>query len=424
MIAIVPEERKSQVLTRGDKAAMFRRPIAEVGRCGTFETELMRLPHFIVDNIEAILAEWESFARSLEPGSDMGVVALRDHAESILRSTAREMTSAQTSRQQSEKAKGKGDGGEESDRLNAASEDHALDRLGSGFNLIEVVSEYRALRASVLHLWRKSVTGADERDLQELTRFNEAMDQSLIEAVRSYSTRIEESRELFIATLGHDLRAPLSAVTLSAQVLAQSGQLDEEHTEIASRVTVFVKTMTAMIHDLLDFTRTRLGRGMPVFPAAADLDLLSRGVLDEFRAGRPDRIFRYSSDGDVAGEWDAARLRQVLSNLVANALNHGDKTSEIEVTTSGAGPDVLLTVRNQGPPIPPAALATLFDPFVRPLNRPASPKEGVGLGLFIAREVVITHAGTIEVTSTEAEGTMFTVRLPRKPPPEPHASEK
>jgi hypothetical protein len=149
------------------------------------DIDTMRLADFIVANIEAILMEWEHFARSLAPGSAMDVIALRDHAEAILLVTARDMTSAQSLQQQSDKSKGKGGGGEESDRLNHASEEHAVDRLGSGFDLIEVVSEYRALRASVLHLWRKSRPGADERDLEDLTRFNESIDQSLAEAVRS-----------------------------------------------------------------------------------------------------------------------------------------------------------------------------------------------------------------------------------------------
>ena len=376
----------------------------------------MRLADFIVANMEAILAEWENFARGIA-GSAMSVVALRDHAAAILRVTARDMISAQTSQQQADKSKGDGGGGAESDRLDRASEEHALDRLGSGFNLIEVVSEYRALRASVLHLWRKSVTNADERDLQDLTRFNESMDQSLAEAVRSYTTRVDEAREIFLATLGHDLRAPLNAIMLSAQVLARSGQLDRENEEIASRMTVFGNTMTTMIYDLLDFTRTRLGSGIPVSLAPVDLGVVCREVLDEFRAAHAGRRMRFSSDGDITGEWDAARIRQVLSNLVANALEHGDESSEIEVAAKNGGPDVLLTVKNRGPAIPSSAFPVLFDPFVRAATVLGAGKGrgGVGLGLYIAREIVTAHTGTIAVASSESTGTVFTVRLPRKP---------
>lgn len=379
----------------------------------------MRLADFIVANLEPILLEWEKFARSLDPGSAMSVLALRDHAESILRVTARDMVSAQTPQQRADKSKGEGGGGDESDVLDDASNEHAIGRVVSGFNLVEVVAEYRALRSSVLHLWRESVRKADERDLSDLTRFNESIDQSLAEAVRSYTGRVDESRELFLATLGHDLRAPLNAIMLSAQLLERSNQLDEENAQIASRMTVFGNTMTSMIYDLLDFTRTRLGGGIPVTLAPVDLGVLCRGVLDEFGAAHADRAVRFTSDGDISGEWDAARLRQVLSNLVANALEHGDPGGEIEIAATSAGPDVLLTVRNQGPPIPSSALPTLFDPFVRASTTLRSEKRrGVGLGLYISREIVTAHAGRIVVATSESTGTLFSVRLPRKPPAE------
>lgn len=418
------------VLTCCAKAEMFvRTPILLAAvlpfpALAAHESNGMRLADFILDNMEAILAEWETFARGLASGSSMDVIALRDHAEAILRVTARDMVSAQSPRQQSDKSKGLGGGGNESAPLDEASTEHALGRLESGFNLIEVVSEYRALRASVLHLWSDALRNADERDLRDLTRFNESIDQSLAEAVRSYTSRIDESRELFLATLSHDLRAPLNAIMLSGQVLARSGQLDDENGAIASRIAGSVNTMTALIHDLLDFTRTRLGSGIPVVPAPVDLAVLCREVLSEFQAARPERTLRFVADEDTSGEWDAARLRQVLSNLVGNALEHGDPSGEIEVAATSAGPDVLLTVRSQGPAIPSSALPALFDPFVRATTtrRSERQREGVGLGLFISREIVTAHAGTIKVVSTEATGTVFSVRLPRRPVAETRTS--
>jgi signal transduction histidine kinase len=230
---------------------------------------------------------------------------------------------------------------------------------------------------------------------------------------------------MFLATLGHDLRAPLNAIMLSAQLVARSGRLDDEHATIATRIPAFVNTMTSMIQDLLDFTRTRLGRGIPVSLAPVDLGGVCREVLVEFRAAHPHRAFRYAADGDLRGEWDAPRLRQVLSNLVANALEHGAEKGEIAVTASSAGPDVLLTVQNEGPPIPPSALPTLFNPFVRAATKLRSDRraEGVGLGLFISQEIVTAHGGTITVASSEADGTVFSVCLPRKPPAETRAPD-
>jgi len=384
----------------------------------------MRLADFILSNVEPILAEWEEFARNLAAGSTLSVVALRDHAEMILRVTARDMLSPQTLQQQSRKSKGHGGEGAESDRLDGASQEHAIARLADGFNLIEVVSEYRALRASVLQLWRAAVHEADEHDLQDLTRFNESMDQSLAEAVRSYTKRVDESRELFLATLGHDLRAPLNAMVLSAEVLARSGQLDDENTQIASRMAGFGHVMSRMIHDLLDFTRTRLGAGMPLSVAPVDLESLCDEVLDEFRAAYPDRTLHFASAGDLSGQWDAARLRQVLSNLVGNAIEHGDERGAIEVAARGEGSAVLLTVTNRGPVIASSTLPTLFDPFVRVASMPSSNTRGggIGLGLYIARQIVIAHGGTIAVASSEETGTVFTVRLPRQNEKETRAS--
>ena len=372
----------------------------------------MRLPDFILANVESILTDWERFARSLTPGTDMDIVALRDHAEKILRSTARDMVSMQTLGEQSSKSKGQGGGGTESAYLNGASEEHAIARLASGFNLIEVVSEYRALRASVLRLWRESVPVADDNDLQDLTRFNESIDQSLAEAVRTYNDRVEQSRELFLATLGHDLRNPLNAIVMSAGLLSRAGQLDSENTRIASQIAEFGKVMSKMIDDLLDFTRSRLGRGMPIFPVPVTLEGLCREVVGQFRASQPRRTLHVQAYGDTSGQWDVDRLRQVVSNLIANAVEHGDENGPIEISIRGEESDVLLSVANQGPPIPPDALPTLFDPFVHGLS--TSKKYGsIGLGLYIVREVVMAHGGSVAVTSSASQGTVFSVRLPR-----------
>ncbi|HJT17211.1 MAG TPA: HAMP domain-containing sensor histidine kinase, partial [Thermoanaerobaculia bacterium] len=365
--------------------------------------------------MEPILVEWEHFARSLSAGAEMDIVALRDHAEAILRSTARDMVSPQTALQQSSKSKGHGGGGSESAVLNGASREHAIGRLASGFNIIEVVSEYRALRASVLRLWSESARGADPNDLQDLTRFNESMDQSLAEAVRSYTDRVEESRELFLATLGHDLRNPLNAIGVTAELLARTGQLDAENTQLALQIADFRKMMSRMIDDLLDFTRSRLGRGMPIAPVSMDLQPLCREVIAEYQAVERDRALHFDASGDTTGEWDRERLRQLVSNLIANAIEHGDQTGSVEVSLASEGPEVLLTVANRGTPIPADALPTLFDPFVRGPQSTASNFRRLGsfgLGLYIVREVVLAHGGSIAVTSSAPAGTAFKVRLP------------
>jgi signal transduction histidine kinase len=180
----------------------------------------MRLADFILANIEPILVEWEAFARGIWPGAKRDPVELRDHAKDILRATAWDMKSAQTATQQSDKSKGDGDEGAGSDRVDGASDVHAVGRVRSGFDLLAVVAEKRALRASVIRVWRESRPDPDTRDLVDLTRFNESIDQSLTEAIRSYTERVDGSRQMFLAIVGHDLRNPVLSMMMSADALA------------------------------------------------------------------------------------------------------------------------------------------------------------------------------------------------------------
>ena len=162
----------------------------------------MRLADFILGNIEPILVEWEAFARTVWPGAETDPRELRDHAADILRATAWDMKSAQSTTQQSDKSKGEGGDGAGSARVDGASDVHAIGRVRSGFDLMTLVAEYRALRASVIRLWRESRPSPDLRDLEDLTRFNESIDQSLTEAVRSFTRRLDRSRQTFLAMLG------------------------------------------------------------------------------------------------------------------------------------------------------------------------------------------------------------------------------
>lgn len=376
----------------------------------------MLLADFILANIEPILMDWEVFARSITPGAKMSALALRDHAEAILQATAEDMKSAQTAEQQS--AKSKGHHRDAGAALNGASEIHAIGRLGSGFDLLEVVSEYRALRASVLELWHESKPEPHERDVNDLTRFNESIDQSLGKAVMSYTQKVDQSRDLFLAILSHDLRNPLNSIAMSANILPQINKLDAESTEITSQIAINVSVMGRMISDLLDYTRTRLGAGMPVNPEPMDAGNLCRSLFDEFRSAHPKRAFTYAATGNPTGSWDSDRIRQAISNILGNAVQHGDPAFPVDLNLKGEDSEVVIAVHNGGQAIPPGELDRIFEPLVRGAsaqnprkNRPGS----IGLGLYIAREVATSHGGRIVVTSTQAEGTTFTVYLPRKP---------
>jgi signal transduction histidine kinase len=381
----------------------------------------MRLAEFIVENTEPILAEWEAFARSLSPGATMTVLDLRDDAESILRATARDMQSAQSLQQQASKSKGNGGaGGAASDAVDHASSMHGVARVGSGFHITDVVSEYRALRASVLRLWRESRPHPDVNDLDDITRFNESLDQSLAEAVSSYSQRVDQSRQMFLAILSHDLRNPLHTIRMAAQLISLTKD-DPDSVEAVSMIETNTETIMRLTSDLIDFSSSGLGRAMPLRRGPVDLVKLCQEVVDGYRTAHPGRTLRFHSDGDITGVWDAGRLRQVVSNLMGNAIQHGSPEGPVELSVAleGSPPEestIVLRVHNEGAPIPPDVLPTIFDPLKRYATREAAAQRtpgSIGLGLYIVREIVLAKGGTVEVASTAEEGTTFTVRIPR-----------
>jgi signal transduction histidine kinase len=380
----------------------------------------MRLADFIQANVEPILQDWEEFARSLAPGGKMNAAALRDDAEAILLACVRDMRSPQTLSQQAEKSKGHGAAElPASDRLNDASSVHGVGRVGSGFNLNEVVAEYRALRASVLRLWRESLPAPDLNDLSDITRFNEAIDQSLGKGVASYTHRVDQSRRMFLAILSHDLRNPLNCISMSAQMASMRSAVDAESSKALSQIESSVDAISRLIKDLLEFAAAGLGAGIPLAPGPVNLEQLGREVVAELTAANSNRKLRFEARGDVTCTCDGARVRQVISNLLGNAFEHGSEDADVELSIVSDGPDIILSVRNQGQPIPPDLLPTIFDPLVRDLSPDAQLRRrpgNVGLGLFIAHEIIAAHAGTISVDSSAETGTVVTVRFPRHSP--------
>jgi signal transduction histidine kinase len=224
--------------------------------------------------------------------------------------------------------------------------------------------------------------------------------------------RTAEFRERFIAIVSHDLRNPLQAIGASASILVKSSALAPELAKPVGRILSNVERMAGMISDLLDFTRGRLGGGIPVEPTTVDLSQVARRVVENLEEVHPKREIVYTAQGNLVGQWDAERLAQLVANLVGNALVHGAPDRPIRVTVDGAETAVTLSVSNAGPEIPAELLPYIFDPFRRAEDERRR-AGGLGLGLFIASEVVRAHRGRIEVRSN-AQGTMFTVTLPRQ----------
>jgi signal transduction histidine kinase len=377
----------------------------------------MLLADFISESLEPILLEWEGFARGIKPGETMDSLALRDHAGEILLATVRDMRSSQTSGEQSAKSRG-----HEDDRtcgaLNGASEQHAIGRLGSGFDLMEVVSEYRALRASVLRQWHEKGFPSQISDVDDITRFNESIDQSLAKAISSYTTRVDQSRELFLAILSHDLRNPLSSISMSAALLTYLVPPAAETLKVVSQISTNANVMARMISDLLDYTRTRLGAGMPVSPTRMDLGLLCKELFNEFQTAHPGREISLELQGELLGTWDSDRLRQAISNLIGNAIQHSPDDALVQLKATGEASVVDVVINNGGPPIEAGELERIFEPLVRgsSANHPVANRPGsIGLGLYIAREIAQSHGGTLKVSSNGQSGTTFRMCLPRSP---------
>ncbi|HYO57328.1 ATP-binding protein [Archangium sp.] len=229
--------------------------------------------------------------------------------------------------------------------------------------------------------------------------------------------RTAEFRERFMSIVSHDLRNPLNAILLSANALLRSEDLGERHVKGARRIVASAERMKRMISDLLDFARGRLGGGIPISPRAVVLTALCREVVEELEAGRPGREVELEMEGDLRGEWDADRLSQLLINLGKNALDYSPEETRVRFSLHGEGGFVRLEVHNEGPPIPPERLGSIFEPFRRfsGEEKSLSSTSGLGLGLYIVEQIVRAHRGSVSVRSTEEEGTTFTVRLPRRP---------
>jgi signal transduction histidine kinase len=221
--------------------------------------------------------------------------------------------------------------------------------------------------------------------------------------------RAEELQRFLVGIVGHDLRNPLSVLTTSLQLIALGGGLSDRQVALTGRMRNATRQMTRLIDDLLDYTRVRGGGGIPVEPRALHVDEVVRPVVEEARAAHPNLELVVRGEGDGRGEWDPERLRQVLSNLVANAAKHGDPRRPIEVAWSGEGAEIAIEVRNHGAPIPPATLSTIFEPLTQ---GEGNRRGGIGLGLFIARQLVEAHGGRLEARSGE-DATVFTAHLPR-----------
>jgi signal transduction histidine kinase len=241
-----------------------------------------------------------------------------------------------------------------------------------------------------------------ERELEEARR---------IEDEQRKATELE--RQL-VGVVGHDIRAPLSAILATAQTQLRGAELGPAQRRSFERVERSAQRIQQVVSLLLDYTRARIGRGIPLATAPTSLAELAQKAVEEFEAGRPDRRVRLGVDSeDLQGEWDGPRLSQVLANLLDNAAKYSPPDEAIDVRMGGDAEQTWLEVRNGGEPIPPDRLAQLFEPFER-AGEESHAGSSLGLGLFIVREIVRGHGGTVVVSSAVEAGTCFRITLPRR----------
>lgn len=375
-----------------------------------------RLAEFLRTHATEILLAWDEFAATVShEGKALDQSALRDHAAEILGTIATDLAQPQSPAQQDAKGKGQAP----PSRFPTPAETHADFRMHAGFAVDAMITEYRALRASVLKIWAGQGGGATPQDLTDLTRFNEAIDQAIAESVGRYTRQTKSATDLFIGILGHDIRNPLGTIVMSAEYLVRSGQLAGG---TAAPIMNAAARIGCIIEQVVDFTRAQADGAMPILRLPGNLaDQLAK-VVQETQVRHPSRILRMESSGDFDGSWDEGRIGQLLSNLLGNALLYGSRDGEVTVRMWAAQDDVFFAVHNDGRPIAPEDQERIFEPMERGRPGPEGQRRGssgLGLGLYICREIVRAHRGTLLLDSTEAGGTTFTVSLPRAASPKP-----
>lgn len=375
----------------------------------------IRLGTFIHDSMENILQAWEDFARTIEPPAlTMDDEELRDHARQMLLVISKDLSTPQSEQESVDKAKGLG----KRTHSDTAAEIHAESRLLAGYTVAQLVSEYRALRSSVLTGWEKLPQATRQSDTDDVTRFNEAIDQALAESVARYAQMVKQTQNMFLAILGHDLRNPLGTIVTATSFLMQAVDIPPKYVLVATRMFTSAQRMSRLINDLIDFTRTHLGPGIPVKLKQANMSRVCQEVVDEMRTYHPEQRIVLSVPEHIDAVFDESRVAQVLSNLVGNAIQYGNKDLPINVALTTTESDVNVAVNNRGKAIEAGKLAAVFDPFVRIAGNHTpgfTERTSLGIGLFIARQICHAHNGELTVVSNERDGTTFTFSIPLLP---------
>ena len=389
----------------------------------------MRLSAFIAKNKEPILQAWEDFARTITPPAlNMDSTALRDHVSFILDTIIVDLETAQTPQEQADKSRG------EAPQADAPSEaqTHAADRLAAGYTIHQLISEYRAMRASVLRLWAANSPAVMWSDAGDVTRFNEAVDQALAESVVRYSELVESTihaqklaevelrqsnqhKDDFLAMLAHELRNPLAPISTAAQLLSVSPANETLVRQVSAIITRQISHLTDIVDDLLDVSRITRGL-VELHTEPLDVKLIVTSAVEQaqalIEARHHDLVLRLGSTPAFV-EGDKTRLVQVLSDLLNNAAKYTPPHGEIVLSLEAREGQAHLTVSDNGSGIAPGLLSHIFELFTQAERTPDRTQGGLGLGLALVKNIIALHGGKVEAKSAGlGKGSVFTVTLP------------
>lgn len=347
-----------------------------------------------------ILQAWDTTAASLaHTDRPLDVRQLRDNAAGILARIVRDLCTPEGP------ARATG----EDDAL-AAPAQHGASRREAGFTLGDTVAEYAALRASVLRICAATV----RIDLSQVLAFDAAVDAALALAVRRYETQTKAATDLFLGVLAHEIRNPLGTILNRTELALLTGQTTPGR---GMPVINAARRIQGIVEQTADFTRLQSFGALPMVRKFDDLGVLLAKVVEETLLREPGATIRFEADGDLWGWWDAGRLAQVLSNLLANAITYGSRDSAITVRVWSTPDEAFMSVHNHGAPISPEETARIFDALFRGGGAERRARAGLGLGLYICREIVRSHGGHLWVESALDAGTRFTARLAREQDP-------
>jgi signal transduction histidine kinase len=374
----------------------------------------MRLAKFIDQAREQILAESVKFASTLPVLGGEAGGSLRNHLPLVLDTIVRDLEQPQSRAESIAKSEGRAP----ASLTETAAQSHGLARARSGLTIEQLIAEYRVLRSCVLRLWADAHP-PDQEAIEDTMRFNEAIDQAVSESVAFYHAEVERWRSLFLGVLGHDLRGPLNAMLMAAEVMARKAK----ETAVAEPANALVRNghrLQTLLDSLLEYNKSALGVGIMIHRSKVDLAALCKDEVDVLRAALPATQIVFKAEGDTSGYFDGSRVREAVANLVFNAAQHGQSVAPVTLMVAVHDGGVQVSTENETEPIPHEVLQNLFEPLRRyATDAPRDSRGNLGLGLFIVREIARAHGGDATV-SMEGRRIRFRMDLPKTGPiPQP-----